>query len=579
MPRPANVSEIRVRDTSVTRIFRAFLWLRWRVLVNSLERTGARDMIERFSIATEKLGPIMALVLLVPSSLALAVLGLVAGYGTATGEWLLPMELVRYFLLASTAFTLIGPIILPMRDGGNAVRFLLLPIPRLALYMAHVTGALADPWVLLTVPPLVMIPIGLAAGGRLLTAGFACIAATALLLVIIGLTSLLSSAIHLLLRDRRRSDLVMLFLVVALPMLGLAPSIVTAQRASERITDKAAGRGPTPHTPSTVEVAARRAYGYLPSELYTKAATIGPGSRRTAVFALAGLAAIALAIQALAFGAFKRMLDMPQSLGARRAGAFGGLWARRIPGLTPGASAVALAHVRLAMRTPRGRSMLAAPLLMLLVFGFLIRRSGGMPFVGVSIDTGLSLATFVTFISVLSILPFAMNQFAIDKAGFTRQMLLPLSIGELLAGKAVGNALVAAVPAVCCFVLSAVLFPGGNPALWLALLIALAATYILVAPVAAALSAVFPRSVDLSSIGNGSNAHQAAGLLGLLSFVVSAAPSALLALVAAHLLHRPEFTPLLLAAWLLVAWIVSRLLFIPVRRLVASRCETLAQHY
>lgn len=563
----------------MTRIFRAFLWLRWRVLVNSLERTGARDTIERFSLATEKLGPIMALVLLVPSSFALAVLGLTAGYGTATGEWLLPMELVRFFLLASTAFTLIGPIILPMRDGGNAVRFLLLPIPRLALYMAHVTGALADPWVLLTAPPLLMIPIGLAAGGRVITAAIALVAGAAFLLIIVGLTSLVSSAIHLLLRDRRRSDLVMLFLVVVLPMLGLAPSLMQAQRSSERRAERDAGRLPSSHEPSAVAVAARRVYRYLPSEQYTEAATVVPGRRRMAVFPLAGLAAIALAVQALGFGAFKRMLDMPQSLGARRAGAFGRLWARRIPGLTPAASAVALAQLRLALRTPRGRSILAAPLLMLLVFGFLIRRQGEMPFAGVSLDTGLSLATFVTFISVLSILPLAMNQFAIDKAGFTRQMLLPLSIGELLAGKAVGNALIAAIPAGCCFVLSAVVFPGGSPALWLALLIALAATYVLVAPIAAALSAIFPRSVDLSSIGNGSNAHQAAGLLGLLSFLVAAAPPALLALFAVHLLHRPEYTPLLLAGWLLIAWIAARLLFIPVRRLVASRCETLAQHY
>ena len=268
---------------------------------------------------------------------------------------------------------------------------------------------------------------------------------------------------------------------------------------------------------------------------------------------------------------------MPLTLGARRAGAFGGLWARRIPGLTPAASAVALAHLRLALRTPRGRSMLAAPLLMLLVFGVIIQRHGKLPFAGVNIDTGLSLATFVTFLSVLSILPFAMNQFAIDKAGFTRQMLLPLSIAELLTGKAVGNALVAAIPAMCCLVLSAVLFPGGSPALWLSLPIALAATYILVAPLAAALSALFPRTVDLGSIGTGSNAHQAAGLLGLLAFVLSTVPSALLALFSAHLLHRPEFTPVLLAAWFAAASIISRLLFIPVRRLVASRCETLAQ--
>src|SRR5205814_10271496 len=182
----------------VTRILRAFLWLRWRVLVNSLERTGARDTIERFSIATEKLGPIVALILLVPSGLGLAALGLVAGYGAATGEWLLPMDLLQYFLFASTAFALIGPVILPMRDGGNAVRLLLLPIPRLAFYTAHVTGALAEPWVLLTVPPLVTIPIGLAAGGRLATAGLALLAGTAFLLITIGLTSLVSSAIQLL---------------------------------------------------------------------------------------------------------------------------------------------------------------------------------------------------------------------------------------------------------------------------------------------------------------------------------------------------------------------------------------------
>ena len=48
------------------RIFRAFLWMRWRVLVNSLERTGARDTLERFSVAIGKLGPIMAMVLLDP---------------------------------------------------------------------------------------------------------------------------------------------------------------------------------------------------------------------------------------------------------------------------------------------------------------------------------------------------------------------------------------------------------------------------------------------------------------------------------------------------------------------------------
>ena len=561
------------------RIFQAFLWLRWRMLINSLERTSARDTIERFSLATEKLGPIMALVLLVPSCVGLAAFGLVAGYGTATGSWLLPMEVLRYFLLASTAFTLIGPIVLPMRDAGNVVRFLLLPIPRAALFTAHAAGTLADPWVLLTVPPLLTIPIGLAAGGRLVAAASAVVAGAAFLLIIVGLTALLSSAIHLLLRDRRRSDLVMLFLVVMLPMLGLLPSFMQLEHSSERSAGRVRSHPPAAHEPSVVEAAAYRAFTYLPSELYTKAATIPRGGARTAIAPLGGLAVLALVIQALGFGAFRRMLDMPMTLGARRAGAFSGLWARRIPGLSNGASAVALAHLRLALRTPRGRSILVAPLLMLLVFGMLIARGGEMPFAGLTLNTGLSLATFVTFLSVLAILPLAMNQFAVDKAGFTRQMLLPLSIGELLAGKAAGNALVAAIPALCTYVLSALVFPGGNPALWIALLIALAATYIVVAPVAAALSALFPRAVDLSSIGNGSNAHPAAGLLGMLTFAAAAAPPAVLTLFSLRFLRQPSLTPVLLAGWLVIAAVVSRLLFIPVRRLVASRCETLAQYY
>ena len=85
-----------------------------------------------------------------------------------------------------------------------------------------------------------------------------------------------------------------------------------------------------------------------------------------------------------------------------------------------------------------------------------------------------------------------MNQFAIDKAGFTRYMLSPLSIRELLQGKAVGNALIAGGPAVCCFVVPALVFRGGSLAMWLALLFSVIATYTLVAPAAAALSAIFP---------------------------------------------------------------------------------------
>jgi hypothetical protein len=126
---------------------------------------------------------------------------------------------------------------------------------------------------------------------------------------------------------------------------------------------------------------------------------------------------------------------------------------------------------------------------------------------------------------------------------------------------------------------SAAAFGGGDAALWLALLPAWVATYAMVAPVVAILSAVFPRDVDLSKIGNGSNAHQAAGLLSVLSLCVGGAPSLLLVLLATRFLHRPALAPLFTFGWCLVAIVVSWIAFVPVRRLVASRTETLAQYY
>jgi hypothetical protein len=332
--------------------------------------------------------------------------------------------------------------------------------------------------------------------------------------------------------------------------------------------------------PSSTEVAMRHIAPYVPSEMYRRTASAAVTAPLRSTVPLAELALVAFAVQAAGFGAFRRVLDMPVSLGTRRAGAFGGLWDRVVPGLSPAASAVAFTQLRLALRSPRGRASMVSPLLIPLVLAGVMTRSGGMVIPGAEFDRGLPIAAIGVFASLLALLPIAMNQFAIDRAGFTRQMLSPLSIRELLNGKAAGNAMVAGIPAAICLVLTALIFFRDiTPSLWLGLCLAVTATYLLLAPAAAALSAVFPKTVDLNSIGNNSNAHQAAGLLGMLALVVSTAPSVLLTLLALQWLHRTELLPLLLLGWVAVAYGLSRLLFVPVRRLVASRCETLAQYY
>jgi hypothetical protein len=313
--------------------------------------------------------------------------------------------------------------------------------------------------------------------------------------------------------------------------------------------------------------------------MYRRTAASAVTSPAASVIPLAELGALALLAQAAGFAAYRRVLDMPVSLGMRRAGSLGGLWDRSLPGLSAGASAVAFTQLRLALRTPRGRATMVSPLLMPLVLGVVLSRRGHLAIPGAEGEQGLALAAIGAFASVLALLPIAMNQFAIDRAGFTRQMLSPLSIRELLAGKAVGNALIAAIPASISFLLAAVIFRGSQPLLWLGLIFAVAATYSLLAPVAAALSAIFPKAVDLNSIGNSSNAHQAAGLLGMLAFAVSAAPAVALTLVALNVLHRPALVPAFLFVWASVALGISQILFVPVRGLVARRCETLAQYY
>jgi hypothetical protein len=562
------------------RIFRAFVWLRFRVLINSLERTGARDTLERFSVATEKLGPIVALTLLIPSSLVLFVLGITAGFALAQTGSAIPILIVRYFLLLVLFLTLVGPVILPMRDSGSVVRHLLLPIPRLDLYLAQMAGGLADPWILLVIPVIVLgIPVGLAVGLKFVAAVIALAAALAFVLFLTGVTSLASSIIHLLLRDRRRGDLVMLIAIFLLPMLGMLPQLLIKDErgpGGRRLTR--AERQALP--PSTAARAALRLAPYLPSEMYRRtAADAAAGSPIRSAIPLAELAGVALLAQVAGFAAYRRVLDMPVSLGMRRAGSFGGLWDRVVPGLSAGASAVAFTQLRLALRTPRGRASMVTPLIMPLFLGAVLARRGNLSIPGLEDERGLALAAIGAFTSVLALLPIAMNQFAVDRAGFTRQMLSPLTIGELLMGKAVGNALVAGIPASICFVLSLAIFRGTHPTLWLGLVLAIVATYALLAPAAATLSAIFPKAVDLNSIGNSSNAHQAAGLLGMLSFVASAAVPVFLTLLAINILHRPELVALFLFGWTAVAVAVAYLLFIPVRRLVASRCETLAQYY
>jgi hypothetical protein len=556
------------------RILRAFAWLRWRMLLNALERTGSRDALERFSIAIEKLGPILAGILLIPSALILAGLGAAAGYALAQAA-IRPtiFEVCRYLLLAVTVLAVIGPLFLPAADRTNPVRLLLLPIPRSVLYVAQSSAAFGDPWNLLSMPMLAAIAAGLLVGGEPLAAVLALLAAILFVAVVIGLASVATSVLHLVVRDRRRGELVALLFIILIPLFSMLPAMLDPGSRRSR-----GGEQRERLLPVWVNTSARRAMTMLPSEVFVSATrdaaahAYAPAASRASL-----LAVMAVLLHGLGAAAFKRVLDSPGFSGARRAAPMHTGWTRRIPGLSMGASAVALAQLRLALRTPRGRSTLISPLIMFIVFGALMFRGAGtMDFGHINFQGGLSLATFASAICLISVLPIAMNQFAVDRAGLTMTLLSPLTDAELLRGKAVGNALIVSAPSLFAILGSLALFRGGTPAQWLTIPLGLVAVYLIVAPVAAIASAMFPRVVDLNSIGRGSNAHGASGLIGLVTFAAAGAPPALLTLLAINILNRPALAPVFVALWCAVAYGLGRLMFIAARRIFEARRENLA---
>jgi hypothetical protein len=562
------------------RILRAFAWLRWRMLLNSLERTGARDTLERFSLAIEKLGPILLGVLMIPSALVLAVGAVTTGYALARGdERPFLLDAARLLLAAVPIFSVVGTLFMPAGDRTNPVRLLLLPISRRTLYVAQASSALGDVWIVLTLPMVLFLPVGLLAGGAFSAALLSFAGGALLVLVLVGISSLTTSLLHLAVRDRRRGELLALLFIVILPAMSMVPGLMHGMGQRDRAQGRSESREEM-RVPGWVAAAGSWAKTLYPTELYvTSTRDAARHEVPSAGARLAALAGTGAALHAVGLFVFGRVLASPGSSGARRqAGPMRTAWGRTLPGLSSGASAVALAQLRLALRTPRGRAILLSPVVAIGIFGVLMRRSTGgtMDLGSISLNGGLSLATFGSFVSLISILPIAMNQFAVDRAGLTLALLSPLTDGEYLAGKAIGNGLVAAAPTALCLMVSIALFPTGSPALWAAIPLGLLAIYFLVAPAAAVFSAVLPRVVDLNSVGRGSNAHGLAGLLGLLAFLAAAVPCVLLALIAIKWLDRPALVPVFLLAWCAVAYGLGRLLFVPARRVFSRRRENLA---
>jgi hypothetical protein len=473
-----------------------------------------------------------------------------------------------------------SPLVFPANaQASGQIRLLLLPIPRGVLYAVQTLGVLADPWIAIIVPLFVGVPIGLAVAGRLSAALIAIGGGVLMLVLILGLAMLSTAVLQLVLRNRRRGERAMVAVMLAVIATSMLPSFVLPsieeRRERRRMERSVEGRGARDSDRRAARLASAVAIA-LPPGYYMRAARAAASGRLAAASGwMAALAVAAAALHVAGWLTYNRLLETPATSGMRQSQDRARSVMRRVPGLTAGASAVAWAFVRLVIRTPRGKMALFGSILTVPFFSVMLLRSGDVPFLFAAFSPGVSLAMIGLGITLLSLSPISLNQFASDGAGLTLECLSPITERDVLVGKAAGGAMVLAIPAMFVMIVATIMSPSASPWLWVALALGGVSAYILMVPVNAILSAILPRKVNLASIGRDSNAHQGANLLGFVGILLAAAPAGLVAGAGIFWLDSFPAAALLVAAWTAVTFGIAWLALRPVARLVAARKENL----
>ncbi len=555
---------------------RAFVWFRWRVLVNTLHGSRRRDRLERLARIGALVSRVFGAVLMIVPVTALSVLGLVGGIvvGSGTVPAAPVLLALRGMLLGALALLILVPMGRAAHGGATGeVRFLLLPIRRGMLHLVEVVAGLGDPWVAIFIPPQLLFPLGLALAGRGAPAAIAALAGLVHLAVLAAVASTLTFSMQWLFKDRRRAETVTIVAVVALSSLGMVSLFVddwiggsAGEPEAGRITVERFNRS----LPAWTRV--------MPSELY--GAALGSALERRWGWSAAALLALALEATLLyraSTFAHERALTVPETSRARRRRATGSARALRIPGLSPGAVAVAGAHLRVVLRSVRGKLAVYPVGPMILVSGWAL---GGIvarkaPLLGAVPLDGHLVLWFGALIAILSLQPVLFNQFAADRGGLTLQLLAPLSERDLVLGKAVASAALIGITLALVLVAAIVLAPHGSPLLWVAALAGCAALSITLVPVATILSVLFPKPADLNRMGKAGNPHGLASFLGFVLTIGLATPAALLGAIGLLFLG-PLGALALNLAWALVGGVSAWLLFRGAARLVDARRESLA---
>ena len=565
------------------RSLRAIIWLRWRLLKNSTIGGRKRDDIEQVSRTLAQVVPLMIVALSAGTFAAVCAVGFVGGRMMALGLVAPgPGLLVVRLLVSLMVFTILAlSIVSPAQSTvARYTRLLLLPIPRSVLHLVEVIASFADPWVAIVTGGLTTFAIGLLAGGRAGVALVAFLAAGLTVATVVCAGSLGGFLVAWLMRDRRRSETLTLVFVVLFSMLAFIPAFMSRTLDSEhsaQLPRTGTEERRTGIDPAQIDRNLPAWTRYLPSELHGH--TIAAALTNDRVSAVSGLG-ILLLEGALLFAAsgrvHARLLGSLEGDRGRRRQAAVKLIAYRLPFISQGSSAIAWALVRNALRSVRGRLtiLLPGPMLAMVVAFF-----GSLPhqtFTAEAASRGYLLFAASLLLTFYAMHPISMNFFGSDRAGFTLQLLVPVTDREIARGKLIGFASMIALGGSVCLITSIAATRSGAAPYWLAVILCGGATFCLVSPLALWCSAMFPVASDLSKTGSGGNPHPFALIAGLGVTAVISFPTIAVLGVAEFVFESPVASVVMAMIWLAVAAAIGLPLAHRAAGSITARRENLA---
>lgn len=558
------------------RLLPVFVWMEWRQALNNLRGGRRRDGLERLSRWARVLIPLAFFSMLIPLACTLAI-------AAAAGAWVVSSNpdfiavgriLTGFGVLTLLFVTLLVVVTTGRSTPGQNQLLRLLPISRSWLSLSEVIRPLAGPMVFLGAGALGGVPVGLLIAGRPLPALAAAAGGLLVLACTAALGAVVSLALQLLLRRRRRAEFAALIGVLLMSLFALVPAMVGPKREET---------GPTTAGPAAQLQEKPPALASLP-ELTPWALALPPvayaaswtaaleGRWRFAaggLLALFGWAGVCLwAVTVL----HRRLADTPELNARQRSGTVRGLLTIVLPDSLAAVAAVAALTSRLIVRTVRGRITLFSPSLMAVVVSVVFTGARGTSFTSLP---HLAMAVFVFFVAVSGFSTLTCNQLAIFGRGLTGLAVRPIPEVDMVRGTALAFATLLAASMVPAATFLTWRLDGIAPGLALALWLAAIATHLLVSPVAAVMSAIFPKAVDLTSATRGGQAHGLAQIVHLLAFVPAGAASGGVLLAAHSWVRLPAAVPIVAALWLLLAGLVAHLVLPAAARVVRTRRENL----